>query len=349
MPRVTFVIPCYNHGRFVAEAVRSCLAQRGAEVRVVVVNDGSSDEASGPLCDASAALGPGVTVLHQNNRGLPAARNAGAAVVSREGWAEYLAFLDADDWVEPEFCARLHQALGEDGAADVSHAYCQERLAERGTGIWRVPEWDPVLLLVTNLHPVTALVKRERFEAVGGFDETMTRGYEDWDLWLRMAGRGWRGVRVREPLFIWRRHSETTMVIEAVARHGELFSMLMARHAGLYAARQREVIERSNMLLRRADANWLDESGEAICIRDLRAWAHDLVGERDDARRMIEALRVELEAQRAAAAGLEQRCAALENKPSVRLSHRVFAMIDALPRPVAEPFRAFARWARRVL
>src|SRR6185295_16182322 len=125
-------------------------------------------------------LGPHVRVLHQENRGLPAARNAGAALAAREGWGKYLVFLDADDWLEPQFVARLHWALDADPAPEVSHAYCQERLVENATGIWKVPAWDPLLLLVTNIHPVTALIKLDRFHAVGGFDESFRSGYEDW-------------------------------------------------------------------------------------------------------------------------------------------------------------------------
>ncbi len=82
-----------------------------------------------------------------------------------------------------------------------------------------------MLLLVTNLHPVTALIKRDHFERAGGFDESFKRGYEDWDLWLRFSERGWRGVRVREPLFNWRRHSENTLVMQATMRHAELLGV----------------------------------------------------------------------------------------------------------------------------
>ena len=128
-PSVTIVIPCFNHGRFVGEAVASCLRQRGADVRVVVVDDGSDDGATPAVCDACA--GERVRVIHQENRGLPAARNRGAGGAA----TEYLVFLDADDWLEPEFVSRLAGAIQAERAAgrdaDVSHAYCQERLLPR--------------------------------------------------------------------------------------------------------------------------------------------------------------------------------------------------------------------------
>lgn len=364
MPRTAVIVPCFNHGAFVEEAVRSALAQRDAEIRVVVVNDGSDDGVTAGLCIACVAIDPErVTVIHQRNHGLPAARNAGAAAVKsvdeqghRWGWedgGDYLVFLDSDDWLEPTFVGRLHREMAEAGSGagddEVSHAYCQERLVDKASGIWRVPDWDPMLLMVTNLHPVTALVRRERFEAVGGFDESMTRGYEDWDLWLKFATRGWRGVRVREPLFVWRRHSESTMVMQAVQRHADLFAMLVERHRALYEKHACAVIERSNLLLRRADANWLDESGEAIVIRDQKAWNRDLVQERDAGAKMIEALKAELASGREACERLEAALAEYDKKPSVRLAKSVFQAVDAMPRFLAEPARALARWARRAL
>jgi len=205
-------------------------------------------------------------VVHQPNAGLPASRNAGAAMAT----SEFLVFLDADDWVEPTFLIRLHDALAAN--ADASHAYCQERLTDLGQGvIWRVPKWDPVLLLVTNLHPVTCLIRKERFESVSGFDASMTQGYEDWDLWLKLATKGWHGVRVREPLFNWRRHSASTMIDDAVSRHDELYRRLLHAHNEFFAQHAVETAACANSILRRADCHWIDETGTPIELQYLHA------------------------------------------------------------------------------
>jgi glycosyltransferase involved in cell wall biosynthesis len=269
LPAVTAIIPCFNHGRFVRRAVDSCLSQVDADVRVVVVDDGSSDDTTPAACD-SCAVGreDRVRIIHQENRGLPAARNAGAHGAT----SEFLVFLDADDWLEPTFVSKLAEAIRRDagGEGEVSHAYCQERLVEKGTGIWRVPEWDPLLMLITNLHPVTALVRRECFEATGGFEESMRGGYEDWDLWIKFVERGWRGVRVREPLFVWRRHSHDTMIMNVIHNHESLFRGIMERHAEIYQRLGPELLVRMNVMMRRFDVNWLDESGDPIRLMALR-------------------------------------------------------------------------------
>lgn len=328
-PLTRFVIPCYNHGRFVADAVRSCLKQLDARVEVVIVNDGSTDELTKAACDKCSELSDNVHVIHQQNRGLPAARNVGVQFqTGTQLQPDYLAFLDADDWIEPTFISKLAAQL-EHSPETVSHAYCQERLVDKATGIWTVPSWDPLLLLVTNIHPVTALVKATHFHQVGGFDESLIHGYEDWDFWLRFSKRGWLGRRVREPLFNWRRHSDVTMVMEAVKRHASLFASLMERHKDLYDQHASDVILFSNRLLRNADANWLDENLDAIWIRDLRSRNCELFDELAVAKSQI--------------VQLNDAIAAYERKPSVRLSRALFAKLDKLPAFLRQPLRSVVR------
>ena len=355
--RVVFVVPCFNHGTFVEEAVRSALGQEGADIRVVVVDDGSTDGTTPGACDRCRVVNdPGglcrVHVLHQPNSGLPAARNAG--VQAARTFApnhDLLAFLDADDYVEPSFVRKLCARLLAADPAHTSHAYCQERLVGLGSGTWNVPEWDPLLLAVTNLHPVTCIVRRDRFLEVGGFDESMRRGYEDWDLWLRFARRGLRGVRVREPLFVWRRHSAASMITDAVARHDELYGALVARHREFFDAHAVDIIRLANGLLRSGDAHWVDEDRRSIMLSQLREHVQDVHNECFALREQSSRDRAGAERARAddaarAAAELARVRAEYESKPVIRLSRRVHRGIDALPLPLANVARAVVRAAR---
>jgi hypothetical protein len=331
LPTATIVIPCFNHGRFVREAVDSCLTQIDADVRVVVVNDGSDDGTTAAQCDAVA--GERVRVIHQPNAGLPAARNRGA----READGEFIAFLDADDWIEPEFVTKLAKAIHEADDPSVSHAYCQEQLVELGQGIWRVPEWDAELMLITNLHPVTALIRRDYFEQLGGFDQTMTRGYEDWELWIRCVARGWRGVRVPEPLFIWRRHAQVTMVMEAVQRHDELVGSIIERHRELYEQHFEALYLRCNSMLRRFDCNWIDETGDPIPLRHLREAAAMV----PHLHQQLGVLTHERDAWRAHAENLERGAQQLhadyEKMTVIRLHHRLHALRRSMRRAMPKP------------
>ena len=356
-PRVAFIIPCFNHGQFVEEAVRSALAQEAADIRVVVIDDGSTDGTTPAACDRCRLAQPEsgqhrVHVVHQSNAGLPAARNAGVhAAKTFAPEHDLLVFLDADDYVEPSFVRKLCAKLFASDSPQVSHAFCQERLVGLGTGIWNVPEWDPLLLAVTNLHPVTCVVRRDRFLEVGGFDESMRLGYEDWDLWMRFADRGWRGVRVAEPLFIWRRHSAVTMIADAVARHDELYGALVARHHAFFDSHAVEIIRLANGLLRSGDAHWIDEDRRSILLAQLRSHVQDVYNEcyslreqssRDRAAKEA-AEKALAQAMTAAKAEAQRLRAEYEAKPAVRLSRRAHRVLDGLPRPLAAPFRALLR------
>src|SRR5262249_45578354 len=94
LPRtVSVVIPCFNQGRFLDQAVRSVLEQDYPATEVIVVNDGATDDTAG----SAGAFGNGTRSREHPNRGRPAARNAGIMV----GSGEYIAFLDADDVLLP--------------------------------------------------------------------------------------------------------------------------------------------------------------------------------------------------------------------------------------------------------
>jgi glycosyltransferase involved in cell wall biosynthesis len=100
MSRISIIIPAFNQARFLGQAIESALGQAGAEVEVIVVDDGSTDDT--PSVIARYQTAPGFKSIRQPNAGLPAARNRGLA----EATGEYLCFLDSDDYFAPEKCNR---------------------------------------------------------------------------------------------------------------------------------------------------------------------------------------------------------------------------------------------------
>lgn len=375
-PRVTFIIPCFNHGRYVGAAVESCLRQERADVRVVIVDDGSDDGSTPDACDALAS--ERVRVIHQLNAGLSAARNVGLGVareLGRDWHGEYVAFLDSDDFIEPTFVLELDAALAGQGP-EVSHAYCQERLVELGHGVWKVPAWDPELLLITNLHPVTCLIRWEAIDAVGGFDASMRDGYEDWNLWITLSERGYRGVRVPSVLFNWRRHSSDTMIFDAVRKHDTLYASIIEKHPELYGPRLETLLKRTNSMIRSWNMNWLDESGEPIPLINLKRARDELVRMREQ----HHAQGAELASVRAALARAEaaltrtaesaqdhpgERTAAhtsqeihraearvrasYERMAAVRFHHAAHRLLRALPRPLARALASLGGGVLRAL
>lgn len=192
--RVSIVTPAFDVARFVADAIRSTRAQSHADLDLILVDDGSRD-GTALAAEHAAEDDPRIRILRQPNAGVSAARNAGIAAATGDA----LLFLDADDWLAPDAVARLAGTL--DAAPRAVAAYgpwaAMAESARPGDAPLRVksgpfPEGDilePLLirnLLVNGGH---ALIRRDAFDAAGGFDPAIRYG-EDWECWIRLALRG---------------------------------------------------------------------------------------------------------------------------------------------------------------
>jgi glycosyltransferase involved in cell wall biosynthesis len=225
VPQVSVVVPTLGRPALTL-ALHSALSQRGVDVEVIVVDDGSGGTA-GAIVERVGD--PRVRLLgHQGRRGPGAARNTGVAA-ARGAW---VAFLDDDDLWAPDKLARQLDAVraaGRDwvyaGAVEVDGA---------GRLLGGSPPPSPAMLLtqLTRRNPMPAgssnvMVHTTLLTDVGGFDPTL-RHLADWDLWLRLARRS-RPAWVAAPLVAYRIHpaqatmDTTGMVAEArvlQARHG---------------------------------------------------------------------------------------------------------------------------------
>lgn len=186
-PVVSIVMPAYNVAWCVARAIDSVLAQSLREFELIVVNDGSTDDTRQVL----QRYGDTIKVIYQDNAGMSAARNAGI----RAARGEYVAFLDADDWWLPDKLARqleLMRARPELGFC--STAARVENPDGEFLNDWQCPPLDTVNVLETLFSENAAIAggcsavmaRKALFERVGLFDEGL-RGFEDPDLWIRLA------------------------------------------------------------------------------------------------------------------------------------------------------------------
>ena len=219
----TVVIPCFNYGRFLPEAVESALHQAGGPPRVVVVDDGSTDPETLRAFDA---LPPGVELVRQPNEGVSAARNAGARATD----TPYLLMLDADDRLTTDALRLLRAALEADPAAGFSYGFAE--FVGAWSGRLEFPDYDPYRLLYRSLVGATSLVRREVFEAVGGFDPTVA-GYEDWDFYLGALEQGYGGHRVPQVVLLYRRHGGSRLSVDR-ASYRRRYRALRVKHRALF-------------------------------------------------------------------------------------------------------------------
>jgi glycosyltransferase involved in cell wall biosynthesis len=181
-PLVSVVIPTYNYGHCVADAVDSALAQTYPAVEVIVVDDGSTDDTP----DRLAKYGDRIRVIRQPNQGLSAARNAGI----RAAAGELVALLDSDDAFHPRKLEHQTAYL----AANPAVGLVGTNHFSDPTKMWPAVETTPAaravsldeLVIKARFSPSSAVLRKACVAAVGDFDTTL-RSVEDRDFWIRVA------------------------------------------------------------------------------------------------------------------------------------------------------------------
>ena len=208
-PAFSVVVPAYNTSETIEAAVSSVLRQTVTDFELFVVDDGSTDDTA----DRVERLGDDrITVISRARSGAGAARNAGIAAAR----GRYVAFLDSDDLWLPTYLAEMGRAL--DSAPDAGFAFTDAWVIDApARRVRRTPVVRSALvhappddaseffrtLIDVNFVYTSACVRREVLEAVGGFDERLPAGI-DYELWLRVAAHGFRGVRAPGRLAIYR-------------------------------------------------------------------------------------------------------------------------------------------------
>ena len=283
-PVASFVVTCHDLGAYLDEAVDSVLAQTVTDYEIVVVNDGSTDAATCSLLRTYSR--PRTRVVHSARRGLPGARNLGVA----HSRGRYLCMVDADDILEPRYLERSLAALTQ--SPDIAFASHWFRAFGDETWDWTPTDCTLAMLLRENTVNGAALLRREVFESLGGFDESFTDGCEDWEFWIRLTAAGYRGTIIPEFLFRYRRRATSmSRAMHRTPGMRTLHAQLMHRHEAsftaqllpLLAARDAQIADLSVRVWRQAAASaewrsrrqWLADNqrlhAEADVTRDLQA------------------------------------------------------------------------------
>jgi len=199
---VSVIVPAYNQGHYVGEAIQSVLDQTYQDFEIIVVDDGSTDKTAEVTKSFSD---PRVHYIYQENRGLSGARNTGI----RHSAGIYLTFLDSDDLFLPEKLELLVACLGDNSEIGLVAGQAIP-INETGQPVGRIfdvplPEDTSQLLLGNPLHVGSVMVRREWQVKAGFFDESL-RSYEDWDMWLRLALLGCKMGWVDQPVSLYRFH-----------------------------------------------------------------------------------------------------------------------------------------------
>jgi len=210
---ISIIIPCYNHGHFIQEAIDSVEKCDSSLYEMIIVNDGSVDPNTIEVLKNLETKG--YRVINQTNQGLAKTRNNGIRVAK----GKYILPLDADNRIRPEYLIKGVQVFNQN--PEVSVVYGKSEFFDQRTGI---PAYTSAFnlqkLMLNNYIDACAIFRKEAWEKVGGFDENMpAMGYEDWDFWMKIAFSGGVFHFIDEVVFDYRyREDSMSRVIEKKKR-----------------------------------------------------------------------------------------------------------------------------------
>lgn len=211
-PKVTVVIPCYKQAHWLPDAITSVLNQT-VKCDIIVVNDGSPDNTS------EVAKQYDVKLIEKENGGLSSARNRGI----QEANTEWILTLDADDKIDPSFIEKCLNKAEETGA-DIIATGQQEFGDSHSTHYFQDnPTFE--MFMSSNRINCCSLFRKKMWEDIGGYEEEMKNGYEDWFFWLKATKKCYNISVISKPLFFYRKHGRS-MVNEATEKHAEIVAYM---------------------------------------------------------------------------------------------------------------------------
>ena len=270
---VSVIIPCYNQGKYLAEAIESALNQTYPHVEVIVVNDGSTDNTA----EVAARYAGRIIYAEQENAGASVARNRGILATA----GELIAFLDADDYWYQTKLEKQVSVLKADPSIGLVHTgfrYIYESGADSEPGYTGYCEDYHALLGGCGINSCTVVFRRRLLPEAGLFDPLLVRG-EDWELWLRVS-RATRLWKIEEELAVYRRHDSNVSSDYGKMLPDHLHVIERHKHAAAIRGDKRTIMAAEAGKRRAYDlygCQAYDEARSALRQRDLSRFIRHLL------------------------------------------------------------------------
>ena len=224
MSKVSVIIPCYNSGKTILRAVQSVQVQTYKNIEIIIVNDGSTDKYT---LDIFEKLSGNVKIINQENRGLPSARNSGIKIAD----GKYILPLDSDDYLLPNFIDKALKKIENEKETHVvfSNLYM---FGDR-EGIL-IRNFNFFVQLFTNQLPYCLFFEKKVWDDVGGYDENMKIGYEDWEFNIRLSKNGYYPSKIDEALFYYSVSSKGMLKSQSDKNYINILRYMRSKHDDVY-------------------------------------------------------------------------------------------------------------------
>ncbi|KJD35928.1 glycosyl transferase family 2 [Tamlana sedimentorum] len=228
---VSIIVPCYNQAHYLSEALQSVSDQTYTNWECIVVNDGSPDNTE-QITKQWLEKDARFKYVYQENGGLSSARNFGI----KNSLGVFILPLDADDILHPDYLKKTVPVLNKNSDLGIVSCY---RYFFVGNKLNIIKECKAsgsnyVDILFENKLVCSSIYRRTCWDEVGGYDETMKKGFEDWEFWLNVTKRGWKFQIVEAFLFYYRK-AKKSMLVDTVNIHSEAsMEYIFRKHKELY-------------------------------------------------------------------------------------------------------------------
>jgi glycosyltransferase involved in cell wall biosynthesis len=214
---VSIVVPCYNQAHFLDEVLQSVVEQTYTHWECIIVNDGSPDKTE-QIAKNWLEKDARFKYLYKENGGLSSARNSGIKISN----GEFILPLDSDDILHQDYLKKLIPELIKDQSLAIVSCYRKFFINDISNIIYEhTPRGRSYhSLLYENILMPCSLYRKKCWEEVGGYDESMKKGFEDWEFWIAITKRGWEFKIVEEFLFFYRK-SQNSMLTDTLKNHLE--------------------------------------------------------------------------------------------------------------------------------
>src|ERR1700733_2916635 len=237
---VSIIVPCFNYGHFITEALKSIAGQTYSDWECVIVNDGSTDD-SRSVIEAFIRDDPRFRLVNIQNSGVSVARNT-AVAHSRGTW---LFPLDADNRMLPDCLAKCMAQVQRDPGLRL--VYTEAELFGAESGLWRLPPFDYKTMLKYNMIDNSCLFLRKDFDKVGGYRTNMVNGLEDWDFFIALlyGCKPGQVVKIDEPLYYYRvNESGRRMTVAGSGKQRKMLDLMVYNNFPIYQEYFPDIFER---------------------------------------------------------------------------------------------------------
>lgn len=204
-PKISVIIPCYNQGLYLWDAINSVLDSDYENFEIIVVNDGSTDPDTVKII--SEISHPKIKILNQTNQGVPSARNNGIKMAS----GDYILPLDADDKIHKTYLGKAVEIL--DNNSEIGLVYSNFKTFQNENRLYCPVDYNafPKKILANTSMTASAIFRAKDFYRVGGYKDEMRDGPEDWEFWISLYETGVKWHKIQEALFFYRKYDEETL------------------------------------------------------------------------------------------------------------------------------------------